>query len=289
MQIDTKIYFSIFTFSFLLLNIACEPKQSKREEETIKVITKDERGILQWEKCYIRNTRIEHGVCKDYYWPSPKNILREETEYRYGKKDGWSKAYLEDGTLESKIHFKNGLQDGMAYWYYKNGNIGIERFFIKGKRYGCGKFYYENGKLEGYNIYDFSEKVMYLLAYDENGNKIEEEGVVFSTNCMFLYADDSTETPIQKDKIKIGKKVIIKIPVAQFPNIPNRETNFKIREMGRDSMIELSIENYTATYTTIFTKKGQKTLIGIGKLYGWQDKQDMHLYQQDSVIVNVIE
>jgi len=264
---------------FFLLN-ACERKRIGNDSF---VVTKDGEGNLQSEIHYINDT-VMQGLAKYYYYPNPKNVLKDEIEFRNGVKEGWYRHYRQDGTIESKTYFKNNLPDGENYWYYENGKPKEETFWVKGKQYGVGKWYYKNGKLETFNITDFYGTVNYVIQYDEQGNKTKEDGVVFSPKFIAVYTSDSTQTPIVDNGVKASKEIAIKITVAQPPQT---KTIIRMGELNKGNMMELPIENYTATYKQIFTEAGKHTLVIVGEIKDL--KNNLVKHDSTAVILNVIK
>lgn len=265
--------------SILFGLIACEHKRIGNDS---LVVIKDGEGNLQSEIHYINDT-VMHGLVKYYYYPNPKNVLKDEIEYQYGKKEGWNKHYRKDGTLESRTHWKNDLPDGGNYWYYEDGKSREETFWIKGQQYGSGKWYYQNGQLETFAVTDFDGKCSYLLKYDSLGNKIKEEGVVFSPKVIAVYTSDTTQSPFIDDGVKANKEVVIKITVAQPPQT---KTTIRMGELNK-KMVELPVENYTAAYTQTFSEAGKYTLVIVGDIIDQQG----NIVKHDSMTVdfNVIE
>jgi hypothetical protein len=247
------------------------------------VVTKDGDGNLQSEIHYINDT-VMHGLAKYYYYPNPKNVLKDEIEFKNGVKEGWHRHYRKDGTLESKIQWKNNLEDGENYWYYENGILEQKTYRICGKQYGDAYYYYPNGKLKLYNCLNFWGENIYALKFDEQANKIKEEGVVFSPEFVAVYTSDSTQTPIVDNGVKASKEIVIKTTVAQPPQT---KTIIKMGELNKGNMMELPIENYTATYKQIFTEAGKHILVIVGEIKDLKN----NLIKRDSIAVklNVIK
>jgi len=246
----------VYLFIFIFLE-SCQ----KIKSESV-VITTDGNGILKSELSYINDTLL-NGIAKYYYYPFAKNVLKEEIQYKLGKKDGLYKFYRKDGSLQSKTHFKNDLPNGENFWFYENGKLKEETYWIAGKQYGGGKWYYQNGQLESFNMLDFYGGVFYVIHNDEKGNKLIEDGAVFSSKFVLMYTSDSSQSSINKELIKGGKEVVIKIATAQPPHT---KTIIRMGELNKGNMLELPIENYTASYKQTFTEKGNHTLVTVGKI-----------------------
>jgi len=269
----------------ILLMIFCSVIAScerKRVGNDSFVVTKDGEGNLQSEIHYINDT-VMQGLAKYYYYPNPKNVLKDEIEFSNGIKEGWHKHYRQDRTLESKIHWENNLEDGENYWYYSNGTLEQKTYRIRGKQYGDAYYYHPSGKLKLYNCFNSWGENMYALKFDEQGNKTKEEGIAFSPKIVLLYSNDSTQNPIIENGVKANKEIAIKTTVAQPPET---KTTIRMGELNKN-MIELQIANYTATYTQTFTETGKHTLVIVGEIKDLQGNLVKH--DSTAVVVNVIE
>lgn len=262
------------SISFVYLS-ACVYKTA---DEVNLVVTTDGNGNLQSEIPYTNHGTI-HGLAKYYYYPDPKNVLKDEIEIENGRKQGWHKHYRRDGTLESKIYFKNNLPDGENYWYYENGQLSSESFWTKNKQYGNAIFYYMNGKFKHYYSSDYFGNTLYVIKWDSIGNKIREEGVVFSPKFLIVYSSDTTESHIEESEIQVGKEIIIKVTVAQPPQT---QTIVRMGELDAYKMTKLPVKNYTATYRRTFTKSGKYTIMTAGEIL---DEQNNVLRRDSTAVV----
>jgi len=265
---------SLTTSLVLLSFLGCREQIGN---DSLKV-TSDGDGNLLSEIHYINDT-VMYGIAKYYYYPTPKNVLKDEIEFKMGIKNGWQKHFRENGKLESKIHYKNGFQDGQTFWYHENGKLKEESFWKMGKQYGNTNLYYSDGKTENYYSLDFLSNTLYIIKYDSQGKKMKEEGLVFSPKFNVLYSNDSTETPITENFVKIGKEITIMITVAQPPQT---KTKLKVGEQNK-KMIELPIENYTGIYRTTFKESKTHTLIVIGEISDLSG----NIIKRDSTAINI--
>jgi hypothetical protein len=274
-----KMRIKILPFLVICLFTYCNKKRIGNDSF---IVIKDGEGNLQSEIQYINDT-IQHGLAKYYYYPNPKNVLKDEIEYNYGKKSGWHKHYRNDGTLESKTHWKNNVEDGQSVWYYDNKMIEQETYRINGVQYGSAYYYFPNGKLKLYNCIDSWGENIYVQKYDSLGHKIREEGLVYSPKLVVLYVNDTTQTPIVENWIKANEKIAIKMTVAQPPQT---KTTIRMGELNKN-MVTLPIENYTATYIHTFNTIGKNTILIAGEI------KDMHgkrvKYDSTSVNLDVIK
>lgn len=272
--------YSVIIGILFILFFSCE---SRRLDDNSLKVTKDGNGFLQSEIHYINDT-VMHGLAKYYYYPNPKNVLKDEIEFNHGIKEGWYKHYRKAGTMESKTFFKNNIPDGENYWYYENGKIQSESFWSNNKQYGNTVLYYINGQMKHYYASDFFDNTLYVIKWDSLGNKIKEEGMVFSPKFLIAYNNDSPQSPILDNILKVDKEIIIKITVAQPPKT---KTIIRMGELNNDRMVEMPIKNYTVNYRQTFTEIGKHTLVTVGEIKDLRG----NLLKHDSILVkfNVIE
>lgn len=84
-------------------------------------------------------------VVREYY---PDGKLQSETEAKGKLRQGVSKEYRHDGTLENLIHYENNRKNGPAYNYYSDGKaVKIEINYVNGYKHGETKWYYPNGQV----------------------------------------------------------------------------------------------------------------------------------------------
>lgn len=251
----------------LLLSCLSENKEANftvgTSHEVIKVGDK-----LKSEIEYIDDS-VMHGVAKYYYYPT--DVLSDEIEMRYGKKNGWHKHYRKDGTLESKTYFIKNIPNGKNIWYFNDGvNIEVENNWKDSIQYGQTKWLYNNGTIQTLSYSNLFGEVFYMVDYDSLGQKTHEEGFVFSPT---LYTkNDGSKLP--KNDI-----LLIKVSVAELPNL---YTTIKMGVLGEE-LKTLKIEDYTATYRNTFNEVGTYTLKTIGEIR----ESNGNLYKKDSITVDI--
>ncbi len=109
---------------------------------------------------------------KTYYYNGRINF-DEDYEYDFSYEDGWSKCYLDDGTLYWKMHYKDGRMDGKFVQYYFNGKVRSTENYKEGIQDGETKEYYEKGNLKRVAMYS-NGKVVKEISYDEHGKQIKQ-------------------------------------------------------------------------------------------------------------------
>ncbi len=92
---------------------------------------------------YLSNTiePIFEGLVKIYY---ETGILKSESFYVKGIKDGRFSAYFDTGELQERGDYANNLRDGNWKTYYKNGKIKERGKYEKGEKIGIWKTFYKN-------------------------------------------------------------------------------------------------------------------------------------------------
>ena len=73
--------------------------------------------------------------------------IKEEKNYKDGKKDGKWTYFHENGQIRLEENWKDGKKDGKWTWYYENGKIEYERNYKGGKGDGKWTYFHENGQI----------------------------------------------------------------------------------------------------------------------------------------------
>ena len=127
-------------------------------------------------------------VVKEYY---PDGKLKSETEARGKLRQGVSKEYRHDGTLENLIHYEkngpaynyysdgktvkieinyaNGYKQGETKWNYPNGKVYRVTPYVNGKIIGMRKTYYQDGTLQAEIPYLDDQPGTGLVEYNPDG------------------------------------------------------------------------------------------------------------------------
>lgn len=231
-------------------------------------------GNLASQCSYINDT-IKDGACLRFY---ETGELKEELNYKNGKKNGLQKEYFENGRIAMLYSFKDGVQEGNVISYYESGHIEYEGSFKSGEPYGDAKFYYSNGKLKNYNCIDFFGGVVYVIKWDSLGNKVKEEGIPFSPKI-------SSEDGYSGDSIPAGEEVEFSITVAQPPNTNTLIKIGELNEKGEiENLIEYPIKESTVVYRNTFTRKGKHTLVIVGEIKDSEGR----IISQNTIQTNLI-
>ena len=153
----------------------------------------------------------KHGIEREYY--SKKElivllpflrILKKETPYEYGKREGTVKKYLLDGSLSEEIHYKEDqlhsmyntyLQNGIKeICYYENGQPYYITEWVNGKKEGVEKIYREDGSIEREVPYVNGNIKGQLIKYRPNGKpwvKTKHEGSSIPARGIYIAEDGS--------------------------------------------------------------------------------------------------
>ena len=111
------------------------------------------------------------GIIKNFYLD---NNLSSETNYVYGKRNGFEREYNSDGKLISETNFKNEKMEGLFKEFYKNGQLRIESNYVNNKLDGISRDFYENGNLKKDQIYKNGKKNGFEREYNPDGKLISE-------------------------------------------------------------------------------------------------------------------
>ena len=85
------------------------------------------------------------GLETSYY---ANGQIKEEGNYKDGKKDGLWKYWDENGKLRYEKNYKDGERDGLWKEWFKNGQLTAESNYKDGLPDGLWKKWYENGQLK---------------------------------------------------------------------------------------------------------------------------------------------
>ena len=126
--------------------------------------------ILVFEITYKND--IRHGPCSKYYFSN--GIIREESNYYYGKKDGEYKSYFADGQLHTEGAFKDGRKSDEWIIYYKSSaEKKCEGTYVNGRKEGIWVFYDNKGVKTVQGKYRMDVKEGDWETYDSDGKIIE--------------------------------------------------------------------------------------------------------------------
>lgn len=203
---------------------------------------------------------------KEFYL---NDVLKSETNYKNGKKEGLAKYYRENGTLEKEINYKSDLLNGYCFWYHLDGKtIETKGFWVNDKQFGSNEWYYKDGTRKLYTSLDFIGETFFVIKWDEKGQQTKYEGLVFSPNIGLTELNP-----------KVGEEIQVRVAVAQPPLT---KTVIKMGLLGKENK-EVKIIDFSATYPVSFKKSGKYTIVTIGELY---DLKGM-LLQRDSLTTDI--
>ncbi len=254
----------ILTYCFC----SCSKKRNSYE-----VTNKDSLGniisIIQYSEDSLQN-----GIAK-FYYKNPKGVLKEEIEYKNGKKNGFHKFFEPEGRLICQAEYKDNLLDGEDICFYKNGKIEEKSFWVKGKQFGLSIWLSEDGRINTLNFIDFYGSPFYIIQDNEFDKTKSCLEMVFSHR--FMYNDNLNHS---RYDVLTDAPTVIKIAVAE---LPHKKTIIKMGEENKP-LRKLDIENYTATFKHHFQEPGMYKLITVGEIYN----PDGTLYKKDSLKTVVI-
>lgn len=114
----------------------------------------DQNGVLT-SKEYFRNGEkniYDDNSTATFY--SPNGKINEISNYKFGKLDGESKLYHEDGKSVKQVGlYEKGLAQGKWKVYYPSGKLQRETELVNDKRHGNRIHYREDGSIEKTEVY----------------------------------------------------------------------------------------------------------------------------------------
>ena len=103
--------------------------------------------ILRPFPCRTRNFRFGKldGLSE---WFKENGRVTMRRNYKNGEPDGLWEAFYKSGQLNGIYNYKNGELDGLCEIFYENGQLRRRQNYKNGKQHGSSKGFYENGQLE---------------------------------------------------------------------------------------------------------------------------------------------
>ena len=181
-----KIRLIVWIFAFLAGLASCsgdKPDKGSRSSETgspdpgTRIIKEYyQNGRLKSETEAVG--KLRQGESKEY---RKDGTLENLITYENNRKNGPAKNYYADGkTVKTEIIYWNGYKHGEAKWYYPDGEIYRITPYLNGKINGNRLVYYENGKLQAEIPYFDGQPGVGLKEYNPNGSpKDHDAGIVF--------------------------------------------------------------------------------------------------------------
>lgn len=101
--------------------------------------------------------------------------LKMEMKLLEGKKEGITKLYFEDGSLQEIRSYKNNLMDGLWITYNEKGVKIAEANYVKGKKNGTWKVWDEQGILRVEMSYKHGAKFGTWTRWNQKGEILGEK------------------------------------------------------------------------------------------------------------------
>ncbi|MEQ8245377.1 MAG: toxin-antitoxin system YwqK family antitoxin [Fulvivirga sp.] len=111
--------------------------------------------------------KIKDGVVKQYY---ANKVLKNEIEYKDGKRNGIAKNYYKNGRLHQQIAYVNDKKNGDAITYYETGKVFQITPYENNLIHGIRKKYRPNGKLMAEVPYNYDRPCKGLKEYLLDGS-----------------------------------------------------------------------------------------------------------------------
>ncbi|GHC14293.1 toxin-antitoxin system YwqK family antitoxin [Cerasicoccus arenae] len=110
---------------------------------------------------------------KTVYYSSQRVRRYAVVHFKSGIREGVTKYWREDGTIDWVVDYSNGMKNGWSTTYHQNGRIKAKSFYSSDLLNGPVIKWDENGKLLSYYIYSEGDRVQVVheearLQTDEN-------------------------------------------------------------------------------------------------------------------------
>lgn len=138
-------------------------------QKTDTVTTRWPNGRVQSVKIYANEK--EHGT---WMFFNDSGMLVRETNYRFGKLNGKSASFLDNGNQLSLEYFKDGLQDSMRIIWYPDGHLQADEHYKNGKPDGLCRTFSPDGHIRSTVRYVNNQMEGNFLKANEQGLTIEE-------------------------------------------------------------------------------------------------------------------
>ena len=111
--------------------------------------------------------KLRNGISKDY---RSDGTLENEIAYIQNRKHGLARSYYSDGkTVKNEVPYINGYRHGTVKWYYQSGDLYRETPYETNSINGIRRTYYENGNLQAELPYLNSQPGIGLKEYTQEG------------------------------------------------------------------------------------------------------------------------
>ena len=129
-------------------------------------ITATAQYIKEVDGIYLADSKPYTGTYKSYYDNFEPKV---EMKLEEGKKDGITKLFFKDGSINEIRSYKNNLMDGTWITYNENGIKIAEAIYAMGKKNGTWKVWDDNGTLRTEMNYNKGERTGVWKRWNEKG------------------------------------------------------------------------------------------------------------------------
>ncbi len=219
------LLFFIPSFSFAQNEEGQRPKYAPWGEKHMNM--KDDKGKQGEWKYYTRDrillysitykNDIKNGLCSKYY--SSNGIVREESNYYWGLRDGDFKNYFSNGQINTEGTYKENKKTGIWMSYHKSsGEKKNEGSYVLNKKDGLWVFYNSKGTKSMQGSYKLGVKDGEWFSYNSDGKVIETSKYI---NGVLQLKESVTNN---KTPVKTTNKTTNKTPVKTSDKIKTDTT-----------------------------------------------------------------
>ncbi len=166
-----------------------------------------------------QETNTQDSSAKFYY---SNGQLKDDFNYRNGRKTGWHTHYRKDGVIEYKVAYKDDVRHGPGYWYDQSGKLQIEEHWNQGQKFGHFKWYFPDGRIKALDFYDFYGKAFCKADYEHSIPQLQ-----------WLVVSPGTWSSPRLDTLRVGSQATVQIAFAEVP-----EMKTTVRLYWDDSLIQ---------------------------------------------------
>lgn len=164
------------------------------------------------------------------------NLERKIALNSFGKLNGITQLYFENGIDKRTSNYINGLIQGIETNYDSIGNLDFKAFYYNNKMIG-DIYQFENNKMICYKFYDFKDRLVNRIDYDSSG-KVKKE----VNQLMYI---DSIKLTSDKNGLDTCKLLlIISNPIYKSNKINIEYLDRSAKIIAMDSMSENNLHMF---------------------------------------------
>jgi antitoxin component YwqK of YwqJK toxin-antitoxin module len=225
-------------------------------------------GKKKSEVFYV-NGKIDNGIYYTYDREGNKlsaitysnHIKIKEEKYKYGKLNGITTEWYENGELKSETFYKNGIKDGMSRSYNYLGKVTEETYNVAGTTGKTTKYeYYDNGNPRLKSEYENNIQHGITTEWYEGGEKKREAKYERGKEIEVLFENKNDPSKSIKNFVRNNRECILGTFWHFAPNMykldhVNVEIRYELGNFSESQEIKNNINNTIFRYRVKHTDR----------------------------------